>query len=82
MLGKPLWEVDLPSLKVAREQGIASKDIGDDREISIPGKVIGKQLAIDRHAKDITDQDNGLFGSVVVLRVGKVGRDCKEMRPV
>jgi hypothetical protein len=82
VLGEPLWEIDLPSLIIAKEQGIAGKDIGNDCEVSIARKVIGKQLAVADDAKDVTEQDDGLFRSLTVLRICKVGSDCKGTRLV
>lgn len=72
----PLGEVDLAGLHVANLDSVAVEKVGDDGQVAIVGVLIGKQLAVDEETEDVGEDDDGLFGVLVVLGVGDVGVNC------
>ena len=70
----------LPTSKVAKgfnhimaKDGVAVEEVGDDGQVAIVGVLVGKELAVDEETEDVGEDDDGLVGVLVVLRVGDVG---------
>lgn len=75
VVGDPLGEVNLAGLHVADVDGVAAEEVGQDSQVAIVGELVGEQLAVDEEAEDVGEDNDGLFGSLVVLGVGEVGID-------
>lgn len=75
VVGDPLREVNLAGLHVADVDGVTTEEVGQDGQVAIVGELVGEQLAVDKEAEDVGEDDDGLFGGLVVLGVGEVGVD-------
>lgn len=75
VVGDPFGKVDLAGLHVTDLNGVAMEEVGDDGQVAIIGVLIGKKLAVDEETEDVGEDDDGLVGVLVVLRVGDVGVD-------
>lgn len=75
VVGDPLGEVNLAGLHIANVDGVATEEVGQDGQVAIVGELVSEQLAVDEEAEDVGEDDDGLFGGLVVLGVGEVGVD-------
>lgn len=79
MVLEPIKEINLTDLHVSQLDGIATEKIGEDGQIAVVGELIGKHLAVDEDTENIREDDDGLLGGLVVLRVSDVGIDYREL---
>jgi hypothetical protein len=75
VLGEPVGQIGLSGLHVGNADGVAAEEVGENTEVAIGGELIGEQLSVDVHAEDVAQDDDGLFGGLVVLGVDDVGVD-------
>lgn len=77
VVGKPCTQISLARLHVAETDLVALEKIRDDSQVTIVGELVGEELGVDVDAEDIGQEDNGLLGGLVILRVGDVGVDWR-----
>jgi hypothetical protein len=75
VLRKPSGEIDIAGIHISDADLVTLEQIRDDGQEAIVGELIGEELGIGENAEDIGQEEDGLLGSLVILRVGDVGFD-------
>lgn len=76
MVREPSGEIGLAGLHGLDGDGIALEEIGQDTKVAVGGELIGQELGVDVDTEDVTQDDDGFLGGLVVLGVDQVGVDC------
>jgi hypothetical protein len=68
----PGGQIGLAGLHVAQLDGVALKQVGDDGQVAIVGELVGEELAVVVDADDVGEEDDCLFGGLIVLGIDDV----------
>jgi len=74
VLGQPGGQVGLARLHDLEGDLVTLEQVRDDGQVAIVGELVGKQLGVGVDAEDVGQEEDGLFGALV-LGVGDVAVD-------
>lgn len=74
VLGQPGGQVGLTRLHGLEGDLVTLEQVGDDGQVAIVGELVGKQLGVGVDAEDVGQEEDGLFGALV-LGIGDVAVD-------
>lgn len=75
VLGEPCRQIRLARIHIGGFDLITPEQIGDDGQVAIGGVLVGEEQGIGEETEDVGQEENGLLGGLVVLRVDDVGVD-------
>jgi hypothetical protein len=75
VLRQPGGQISLARFHIRDADLVTREQVRDDGQVSTLGELIGEELGVGEDAEDVGQEDDGLFGGLVVLGVSDVGVD-------
>jgi hypothetical protein len=69
VLRKPGGKISLAGFHIAELDSVLLEEIGTDGEVSIASEFVRKQLGVNIDTENVAQNEDGLLGGLVVLRV-------------
>jgi hypothetical protein len=69
VLREPGGKISLAGFHVTELDSVLLEEIGNDSEVSIASKFVGKQLGVNIDTENVAQNEDGLLGGLVVLGV-------------